>query len=52
LPAAMDPKESLQIRTVALEAYSHFLSIRKRAREAQAIQSQLTALGCRFGMCD
>jgi ATP/maltotriose-dependent transcriptional regulator MalT len=51
-PATIDPKESLQIRTVALEGYSHFLSVRRRPREAQAIQSQLTALGCRLGMCD
>jgi ATP/maltotriose-dependent transcriptional regulator MalT len=46
LPAGMDPKESLQIRTVALRVYSHFLSVQGRVREAQAIQSQLTALGC------
>jgi ATP/maltotriose-dependent transcriptional regulator MalT len=52
LPAGMDPKESLQIRTVALAAYTHFLSVRGRAREAQTIQSQLSALGCRFGMCE
>jgi hypothetical protein len=52
LPAGMDPKESLQIRTAALAAYSHFLSVRGRSREAQAIQSQLTAMGCRFGMCN
>ena len=52
LPAGMDPKESLQIRTVALAGYSHFLSIRKRSREAQAVLSQLTALGCRLGMCN
>jgi hypothetical protein len=51
LPAGMDPKESLQIRTVALVAYGHFLSVHKRAREAQAVQSQLAAAGCRFGMC-
>lgn len=51
LPAAMDPKESLQIRTVALVAYSHFLSVRRRSRDAQTVQAQLTALGCRFGAC-
>lgn len=50
-PLALDPKESLQIRTVALAAYTHFLTIRGRSREAQSIQSQLTAMGCRFGMC-
>ena len=52
LPASMDPKESLQIRAVALRGYSHFLSVRKRSREAQAILSQLTAVGCRPGTCD
>ena len=52
LPAGMDPKEALQIRTVALVAYSHFLSVRRRSSEAQAVQSQLTALGCRLGMCN
>lgn len=52
VPGIIDPKESLQIRTVALSAYSHFLSVRGRSREAQAIQSQLTAAGCRFGICD
>jgi tetratricopeptide (TPR) repeat protein len=52
MPAGIDPKESLQIRTVALVGYSHFLSVRRRTREAQTIQTQLTALGCRFGMCD
>lgn len=52
LPAGIDPKESLQIRTVALVAYSHFLSVRGRSLEAQTIQSQLTEMGCRFGMCD
>ena len=52
LPAAMDPKEALQIRTVALVAYSHFLSVHRRPREAQAVQSQLAMLGCRFGMCE
>ena len=52
LPADMDPKESLQVRTVALTAYGHFLSVRRRSREAQAIRSQLAALGCRFGACE
>jgi hypothetical protein len=52
LPDGMDPKESLQIRAVALTAYSHFLSVRGRSQEAQAVLSQLTALGCRFGTCD
>jgi hypothetical protein len=52
VPASIDPKESLQIRTAALAAYSHFLSVRGRSRDAQAIQSRLTAMGCRFGMCD
>lgn len=52
VPGIVDPKESLQIRTEAWSAYSHFLSVRGRSREAQAIQSQLTAAGCRFGICD
>ena len=52
MPASIGSKESLQIRTAALEAYSHFLSLRGRSREAQAIQGQLTAMGCRFGMCE
>ncbi len=52
LPAGIDPKESLQIRTAALVAYGHFLSIRRRSREAEAIKAQLTAAGCRFGICE
>ena len=47
----INAKESLQIRTVALVGYSHFLSVHGRTREAQAVQSQLAAMGCRFGMC-
>ena len=49
---SIDPKESLQIRTVALVGYSHFLSVHGRTREAQAVQSRLAAMGCRFGMCE
>ncbi|HYL35668.1 MAG TPA: hypothetical protein VEV17_07140 [Bryobacteraceae bacterium] len=52
MPAGIDPKESLQIRTVALGGYNHFLSVHHRSRESQAIQSQLIALGCRSGMCE
>jgi hypothetical protein len=52
VPGIIDPKESLQIRSVALTGYSHFLSVRGRPREAQAIQSRLTTMGCRFGMCE
>jgi hypothetical protein len=52
VPGILDPKESLQIRTVALVGYSHFLSVHGRTREAQAVQSQLAAMGCRFGMCE
>jgi hypothetical protein len=51
-PAGIDPKEFLQIRTVALASYTHFLSVRGRSREAQTVQAQLNALGCRFGMCN
>lgn len=51
-PSSMDHKEFLQIRTVALAAYTHFLSVRGRSREAQAVQAQLAALECRFGTCD
>jgi ATP/maltotriose-dependent transcriptional regulator MalT len=52
MPAGMDPKEWLQIRTVALEGYSHFLSRHQRARDVQAVQAELTAMGCRFGLCN
>jgi hypothetical protein len=52
MPSAMDPKESLQIRTTALVAYVHFLSVRRRAPEAQAIRSQLSAAGCKLGTCE
>jgi hypothetical protein len=52
VPGIVDPRESLQIRAAALIGYSHFLSVRGRSREAQAIQSRLTAMGCRFGMCE
>jgi hypothetical protein len=52
VPSNFDPKESLQIRTAALTGYSHFLSLRGRSAEAQAIQTQLAAMGCRFGMCE
>jgi hypothetical protein len=52
VPGIIDTKESLQIRTAALTGYGHFLSVRGRSREALAIQSQLTAMGCRFGMCE
>ena len=52
IPGIVDPKESLEIRAAALAGYSHFLSVRGRIREAQAIQSRLAALGCRFGMCE
>ena len=51
VPGIVDVKESLQIRTLALVGYSHFLSAHGRSREAQAVQSQLAAMGCRFGMC-
>jgi hypothetical protein len=51
VPGIVDAKESLQIRTVTLVGYSHFLSVHGRTREAQAVQSQLAAMGCRFGMC-
>ncbi|HXP84208.1 MAG TPA: hypothetical protein VN841_05785 [Bryobacteraceae bacterium] len=51
-PGIVDPKESLQIRTTALIAYGHFLSVHGRSREAQAIQAQLVAAGCRFGTCE
>jgi hypothetical protein len=52
VPGVIDPKEALQIRAAALAGYTHFLTVRGRSREAQAIQSQLTAMGCRFGMCE
>lgn len=52
LPGIPDPKESLQIRATPLIAYGHFLSVHGRAREAQAIQMQVIALGCRFGSCE
>jgi ATP/maltotriose-dependent transcriptional regulator MalT len=52
VPGIVDPKESLQIRTVALVGYGHFLSVHGRTREAQAVQSRLAAMGCRFGMCE
>jgi hypothetical protein len=51
-PGIIDPKESLQIRTAALIAYGHFLSVDGRSREAQAIQAQLNAAGCRLGSCE
>ncbi len=51
-PSGMDPKEFLQIRAVALTAYSHFLGVRGRSREAQAIQARLAAARCRFGICE
>jgi hypothetical protein len=51
VPGIVDPRESLRIRTAALVGYGHLLSVRGRSREAQAIQSQLTAMGCRFGSC-
>lgn len=52
VPGIVDPKESLQIRTAALVGYSHFLSVHGRTRESQAVQSQLAAMGCQFGMCE
>jgi hypothetical protein len=52
VPGIIDAKESLQIRTIARVGYSHFLSVHGRTREAQAVQSQLAAMGCRFGMCE
>jgi hypothetical protein len=52
LPGILDPKESLQIRAVALTGYGHFLSVHGRSREAQAIQGQSAAMGCRFGLCE
>lgn len=52
LPGIPDPKESLQIRATPLIAYGHFLSVHGRAREAQAVQMQLTVMGCRFGTCE
>jgi hypothetical protein len=51
-PPGIDPKELLQIRAAPLAAYSHFLSVHGRSGEARAIQSQLTAMGCRFAMCE
>ena len=51
-PPGFDPKEFLQIRMAALVGYSHFLAVRGRTREAQAIQAQLTAAGCRAGTCE
>jgi hypothetical protein len=50
--AVLAAKPFADIRAAALAAYSHFLSVRGRSRDAQAIQSRLTAMGCRFGMCD
>jgi hypothetical protein len=37
VPGIIDPKESLQIRMVALVGYSHFLSVHGRTREAKAV---------------
>jgi hypothetical protein len=51
-PPSIDPKEFVHIRTAALAAYTHFLSIRERTREAQSIQTQLASMGCQYAMCE